>query len=125
MSIPGGNLLGMARRLIRFQTVQHHRFWKNEEDGAGILTPKYYAPAPVQMSVQAVSRTMFESLGLDVQRNYKMFYTEAPLQDLKRDKTPDMLDFGGRRYSVESNTDWTLIDGWLGSVGVDEGPTPP
>lgn len=124
MSVPGGNLLRMAARLIRFETVAHHRFWKNEKVHGGTINPKYYAPAPIKASVQAVSRTMIEMAGLDVQRDYRMVYTQTVLQDVKRAESPDMLDYAGRRYVVESNTDWSNADGWMGSIVVDSGPVP-
>jgi hypothetical protein len=70
-----------------------------------------------------VPRTMYEALGLDLQKDYYTVYTQATLKDLKRDGAGDILDFGGKRFNVESNNDW-WTDGWRGSLCVYIGTTP-
>ena len=121
--IPGANLLGMAARLIRLQPVE----WRRNRgaiqvDGAGLDESNFDPPLTIKASVQAVPRSVIVREGLDLQQNYLMVYTEKPLQDLRRDRTPDLLYFGGRVYNVESNTSWKLMDGWLGAIVIDTGP---
>ena len=82
------------------------------------------APVTIQGSVQPVPRSMYEANGLDFQKDYFSVYTTAPLSDLRRDKAPDMLDWNGRRFNVESKTDWAKQDGWKGALCCDIGPTP-
>lgn len=119
--IPGMNVLAMAHQLIGFQTAQHRKN-RGMVDGAdGINNPNFYPPVPIQGSIQPIPRNMYQQLELDLQRNYVTFYTSVKLSDLKRDKAPDLVDFNGRRYQVESNTDWTNQDHWAGSICVDVG----
>lgn len=126
MKIPGSNLLGMASRLINFDRINRWTWTRNDLDGAGILQPVYTgAPIEIRGSVQPVPRAMYETLGLDLQKNYFNVFTSATLSDLQRDKAPDMLDWNGRRFIVESNTDWKSQDGWRSSICCDIGPTPP
>lgn len=122
MSIPGANLLAMASRLIKFQKIVWERNLSMPIDAAGIDSPTYAPPVPILASVQAVPRSVIVREGLDLEENYLMVYTEKPLQDLRRDKAPDLLTFGGRKYNVESNTNWKIQDGWLGAIVIDTGP---
>lgn len=124
MIVPGSNLLGLARKVIGFQRATLYR-WSSLTEGAdGANTPTYQPPQPITASIQAVPRMMYESLGLDLQRNYITVYTNVPLHDNDRDQCGDLIDYGGRRYLVESNTDWLNQDGWAGSICCDQGPAP-
>lgn len=126
MKVPGSNLLGMASRLVSFDILNHWKFLRNEKSGSGILRPVYAtAPTVIRGSVQPVPRSMYMDLGLDLQKSYFNIYTAVPLSDLRRDKAPDMLDWNGRRFTVESKTDWAKQDGWKGALCCEIGPAPP
>lgn len=102
--------------------------WKNRavvEGGDGINAPTYYPQCEIFVSLQAVPRNIYEMNGLDLQREYVAIYSSVRLQDLRRDKAPDLVDYGGDRYSVESNEDWFNQDGWAGAIAVKVGPIPP
>lgn len=124
MKVPGGNVLRMARRLISFECIWHSRWITNTEDGAGNVTPTYAQRVQIEGSVQPVQRAAYVTLGLDLQKNYVTVYTPTALQDLQQNGACDLLDFNGRRFNVQSNTDWLSQDGWRGSLCVDIGPTP-
>lgn len=118
------NLLKRALVLIPPVTVQWSKWDGTTTNVAGQDVPSYLAAAPIKGSWQAVSRQMYALFGLDLQKDYRMFYTPTPLQDVSRGTATDIIDFGGRRYNVESNTNWQLMNGWQGSLCVDVGPTP-
>lgn len=120
--IPGANLLAMANRLIAFQSIAWQSNQGTTPDGAGLDVSTFAPPATIRASVQPVPRSVMVKEGLDLESSYLMVYTKQPLKDLRRDKTPDLLIFGGRKYNVEANTNWKLQDGWLGSLVVDAGP---
>lgn len=124
MSIPGANVLALAARLIRLQSIGHSRYRGQEKTPAGIVNPSYYPVVQIRASVQPVPRTMYEDLGLDLQKSYLLVYTATPLQDIKRGLPCDQLLFNGRQWNVESNTDWLSQDGWNGSLVVDVGAAP-
>lgn len=121
--IPGSNLLRRASQLIRLQDVSL-RAWVSNTKAIGVDVPTYAAAVTVKASVQAVSRAMYTLFGLDLQKNYIMVYCSTPLRDLDRNGTCDQIDFGGRRYNVQSNTNWMAQDGWRGSICIDTGATP-
>lgn len=123
-TIPGANVLRMARRLIHFEKIKHLRWIGSTDNNAGIVVPVYAMPNDIEASVQPTPRSVYEQLGLDLQKNYFTVYASVPLRDLMRNGNCDMLDYVGRRLNVESNTDWFSADGWRGSLCVDIGPTP-
>lgn len=124
MTIPGANLLGMASRLIKLDAPMLVAFKGEEKSHGGVVSPTYFTPRKIRASMQPVSKSMYEKLGLDLQKDYMMAYTDQVLRDLKRGASPDLLDFGGRRYQVESNTNWQNSDGWQGSLVCDIGAVP-
>jgi hypothetical protein len=125
MSLLSSNLLNAAARLIPLQPIVWTA-WSGTTapNDIGVLVPAYSAPVTLNASVQPVPRTLYEDLGLDFQKNYRMIYCSQSFQDLERASTPDFIDYGGRRYNVLSNTDWQSANGWQGSVCIDVGPTP-
>lgn len=122
--IPGANLLNMAARLVRLDKPQHVRYKGETKDAAGIVTPEYYSPVTITASMQPVPRDLVEKMALDLNKSYMMAYTSIDLRDLKRGAPCDMLNFAGRVWNVESNTDWKSQDGWRGSLVCDIGPVP-
>lgn len=115
MRIPGSNLLKMASRLIRFEVIQWAQWLSNTNGPDGTQTPAYAARVNINASVQPVPNSMYETLGLDLSKNYFLVYVSQKLHDLRRDGAPDLLYFHGKQWNVESNTDW-LVDGWRASV---------
>jgi E217 collar protein gp28 len=119
----GQSLLKMAQRLIPPEQVELSKWLSNSPLTTGVKKPVFADPVCIAANVQAVPRTMYETLALDFQKDYVILYTSTPLRDLERNDGCDRIDYGGRRYTVESNTDWTNQDGWLGSICVDVGPS--
>lgn len=123
MGLLGGNLLNRASRLIPKATVSYGRWLSNSKNTVGVIVPLYAAVQSRFVQVQPIARTMYEALGLDLQRNYIAVFADFPLRDLKRNGSCDTIDYCGRRYNVESNTDWFGQDGWVASICVDVGAT--
>ena len=114
----------MAQQLIPPETVSWSAWQSNTKLSTGVIKPVYADPVDIKANVQAVPRSMYETFALDLQKNYVTVYTLQTLRDLERNEACDRIDYGGRRYDVQSNTDWTNQDGWQGAICVDVGPTP-
>lgn len=114
----------MAQRLIRPQTASYSAWVSNTKLGTGVIKPVYADPVDIRANVEAVPRNMYEQFSLDFQKNYVVVYSLTPIRDLERDDACDIIDYGGTRYNVESNTDWQNQDGWQGTICVEVGPTP-
>lgn len=116
MNLP--NLLNRALRLIPKQTVQWTQF-QGVTTGANLLEVATFAtPVPVVGSFQPVPRSMFEQLGLELNKDYAQFYTSTAFADLTRDTAGDQFAFGGDTYQVMSNTEWNSVNGWGSSMAV-------
>lgn len=114
----GSNLLNMALRVITPQTVQYSRFVSRETLANFQLVDTFADAVPVSGSFQPVPRASYQAMGLDFNKSYCKFYVSEAFQDIQRDKTGDKFVFGGATYQALSNTDWTNVDGWLGSLAV-------
>lgn len=130
MSVPGCNVLGMALTLIKPQSVRWYRFAANTLDAAGIRVPTYNDGGDISGSWQSVPRQLFEKLGLNFEKSYRVFYTAADILDIRRAVAPDLINAFGRQYSAEYSTPWVNQDGWNEVVLVDVGaaavpPAPP
>ncbi|WP_420844697.1 phage collar protein [Limnobaculum eriocheiris] len=112
MLVPGGNLLKSARRVIRFQTVNHYAFAGTLTNEAGLKVTQYSSPAPMKGSFQPVPRALYEQLGLNLQKSYWNFYVPGEVLDIDRDVSGDQIEFNNVRYQCQSITEWGVIDGW-------------
>jgi hypothetical protein len=121
MTVPGSNLLTRAARLIRLQSVSYRQYLSRSTNAAGFDVSTYAAPVAIKGSVQPVPRSMYERLGLDFQKNYVTLYTVTGVLDIARGAGSDQIDWNGRRFQIESETDWHAIDGWTGALCVDVG----
>ena len=122
MGIPGQNILNMALQIISKQTVQYYQFLSRSLNAVGQDVAIYANVVNLVGSWQPVPRQLYDQYGLDLQKDYFVFYTSNNVLDITRDISGDQLGYSGRRYQVESNTDWYQLDGWKGILCVDLGP---
>lgn len=119
--IPGSNLLNRAFGLIAQQRVNWFRATGSTLNSMGYSIPSYMEPVDVRGSFQPIPRRLYQTYGLEMQKNYANFYTSNDVQDIERDKTGDVLEYNGRRWQVLSESDWFPMDGWTGVLVVDIG----
>jgi len=116
--IPGSNLLNMAMTVIAKQTITYYKMTDRLLNNIG-QNVTVYAPAVfITGSFQPVPRSLYEALGLDLQKSYFTFYTSNNVQDVARNVSGDQIAFQGKRYQCESNNDWFGEDGWKGILCV-------
>lgn len=114
MSVPGCNLLNMALTLIAEQTIQYYAFVNRSLNAVGQEISVYAEPITLKGSFQPLSRALYQTFGLDLQRSYYSFYVSKNVMDLERDISPDLIVFNGLVLQCESNNDWYSQDGWKG-----------
>jgi hypothetical protein len=126
MRVPGSNILSLAMTVVGTEkpVLNSVKLPLPAPDASGLVTPLYHHGIKIKAAVEPVPREVYEKLGLDLQKNYVYCYTSAKLQDLQRNTACDMIDYGGRRYNVQSNEPWNGQDGWQAGLCVDIGPTP-
>jgi len=113
MTTPGSNLLRQALTVIKPQPVTWYKAAGRTLNNIGQDVPYYEGAQSILGSFQPVPRNLYQTLGLDLQKEYFDFFAYYPLEDVKRDFSSDLLVFHGRWYQCESADAWFGIDGWL------------
>lgn len=115
MAIPGANILNMALRIIAAQGIVYYAPISRVLNEIGQYVTTYAAPISLPGSFQPVDRQIMQTLGLDMQKSYYIFYTSYDLQDVERDMSPGLL-VGLRNdvLQIETDNDWFKQDKWKG-----------
>lgn len=122
--IPGGNLLNLALSVIAPSSLRFYAFASRVSNALGVFETTYAPPVQIWGSVQAVPRTLYHDLGLDLQKDYAMLYAARELHDIGRGTAGDRVDWNGSTWQLISESDWFAIDGWVGVMMVRVGPAP-
>lgn len=124
MLVPGANLAKLAFKVIARATVDYYKFTSRTLNSVGLYVSVYDTATPIRGSWQPVPRNLYEQLGLDLNKNYAMFYTTTDVRDVNRDVAGDKIHYQGRIWQVLSANDWIGQDGWTGVLSIDVGPIP-
>ena len=117
---PGDNLLLDALDVIAPQLVQYMRYTGSTTTGAGREVPQFAATVPVPVgSLQAVDKARYQLLGLDLQKNYVMWFVPANVVGTQRNSQGDRISYGGKLYQLESTVTWFAQDGWMKATCVE------
>jgi hypothetical protein len=122
--IPGANLLAMALSIMEPAAVLFYPFISRNVNAIGLEVSTYGEPVTLEGSVQAMPRSEYEQLGLDLAREYITFYAQANMQNSGRDRENDYLAWDGFRWDIVNVTAWHGIDGWSSVLAVKVGPLP-
>lgn len=117
------NLLNQAFKLIPQQDFQYCKWESKTVNEQGIMINSYATPVAYKGSIQAVEQALYEKLGLDWEKQYRMVYASVFMHgvDVSSDQnTPDRLLFEGKRWKVIRNTPWYSADGWCGVLVVED-----
>lgn len=112
MMVPGSNLLKIAQKLIRFQSVDYYKATGRTMNAARQWVPTYGAATQLQASVQAVSRKTYAQLGLNLNAYYVNIFASLDLIDLARDSSGDKFIYNGDEYKMAQGENWHAQDGW-------------
>lgn len=115
------NLLKRALRALPKQSVEWFKFEEDRVDDAGYSMPSYISKGIVIGSFQPMEEKDALQAGLSVSKQYALFYTNASIENVERDTSPDYVIYGGKRYDVIGVRDWHLEDGWKAVTLVEVG----
>lgn len=129
MIVPGSNLLRLASRLIKFQTVKYYPFASRQLNAARQWVPTFGEPFDLSASVQAVPRNSYADMGLNFNGQYVKIFASLDIIDLKRDSSGDRFVWQGNWYQLEAGKGWFAQDGWASALGTlvkenSQGPDP-
>ena len=106
------NVLGAAQSVIGKQTITLYRFSGRVINAAGLYESGYEDPVQVECSVQPVSRSMYEKMGLNFEKSYISILAIADIKDVGRDRSGDQIVFNGNKYEAIGKTPWNAPAGW-------------
>lgn len=118
MNVPGVNVLGLALAVISPQGFHLFPFVGNVRQPTGVDLPTYGSAKPSQGSIQPVPRRNYETLGLDMAKEYVTLFTPVPVRAIERDGAGDVFVYGGKYYHAQDRTNWLQQDGWNEVLGV-------
>lgn len=114
-NIPGVNVLATALSVLGTQRIFLYEYLQSEINDVGVQLSEYAPPVVLNGSVQPISRVMVQKLGLDLNGEHIIFYTDgANVKDISRGGSGDLLEYNDKHYKViETPADWKSLDDWL------------
>lgn len=119
MSFPGSNILQMALSVIASQQIVYLAYVSRSVNSIGLYEDVYASPVTVFGSIQPVPRTLMQTLGLDLQKQYVNIFVPQDVVDIARDITSDKFQFSGKTYKGISLTAWHSVDGWSEILAIE------
>lgn len=120
MSLLRNNLLKRALKLIPKENYLYYQYLGEETNAFGIKIPTYADPVPINYgSVQSPENSLYQQLGLDLDKNYKIFYGAMEFKGNELQPQPDRFLYDGKIFETVKNTNWFNYDGWCGVLAVE------
>lgn len=119
MTLLRKNLLKKALRLIPPEKFEYLKFEGQAVNDFGIEIPQYASPISLKGSVQSPENSLYQQMGLDLDKNYKIFYAVQSIKGNEAEPQPDRFIYDNRTYEVVKNSDWFNYDGWCGVLAVE------
>lgn len=119
MSLLRSNLLNKALKLIPPEQYQYLQFISQEPNEMGIMTATYKDPEIILGSVQSPENSLYQQMGLDLDKNYKIFYGAISIKGNEENPQPDRFIYDGKTYETVKNSDWFIYDRWCGVLAVE------
>ena len=112
MGIPGGNLLNLAMSAIAKQQLQYFAYTGRTVATNGDYVPAYADAVNVSGSLQPIKRSLYDQLGLDLQKGYYNIFVPQCVVDVRRATAGDQFGYNNKTFQVLSNEPWSDLDGW-------------
>jgi hypothetical protein len=119
MSLLRNNLLNKALNLIPPESYLYYEFLGDTVNELGIKAPTYAAPKTIRGSVQSPENSLYQQLGLSLDKNYKIFYGAISIKGNETQPQPDRFLYDGKLFEVVKNTNWFNYDGWSGVLAIE------
>lgn len=88
-------------------------------DDMGRDVPEFEEPRTLLGCIQPVSNKMYEQLGLDLDKNYKIVFSSALMKSLAENIQPDRIIYQGLTYELVENKNWYETNGWTKAIMVE------
>lgn len=122
MSLLRSNLLKKALKLIPGESYQFLKYQGETINNLGIAVPSYAEAvtiSPAHGMAQSPENSLYNQLGLSLDKNYKIFYGAVSIFGNEAQPQPDRFIYDGKVFETVRNTDWFNYDGWCGVLAVE------
>lgn len=111
------NLLNIALSVLPKTKAKWYQFDKLEVDSRGREKVTYKEPINIIGSFQAMDIKTVQEMGLDINKDYKAFYTSNNVKQVQRQTSPDYLEILEDKYDVlDVPNNWFKINSWNGFI---------
>ena len=105
--------------MIPGESFEYLKYEGETVNALGVKVPTYADAVPVTGSVQSPENSIYEQLGLSLEKNYKIFYASKDIKSNETQPQPDRFIYDNRTFETVRNTNWFLYDGWAGVLAVE------
>ncbi len=112
------NLHGYAKQIIPQRRFAYRAYAGMTEGSNGIDTPKYSAQKIGYGSIQPVPKKVYQSLGLNSEKEYLHIVTDACITGYG--DIGDKVIFCNKEYRVMDCEDWRTVSDWAGVMCIHE-----
>lgn len=106
------NLLAATQSVIGRQKYQLKKWLGKTTNAAGFEIDEYAEPVDRSGSVQPVSRSKYEHMGLDFSKLYIKIFDVQLIDVLNRTENADQIIWQGGIYKAMPNMDWSKSGTW-------------
>ena len=111
-----GNLYNIASNAIGGaigkEVIFYKKFLGNISNDVGMLVPTYEDPVQISGSFQVVSSSLYAQRGLDINKHYRILYTNTEITEIDNNTSSDRILYGDDTYQVLDKDDWYRYNGW-------------
>lgn len=117
------NLLPIAMRTTAIlncnQEFLFYKWIETAPDAMGRDVPRFDEPICYVGSIQPVSNKLYEQLGLDITKNYKILFCPELIQSLAEQIQPDRIFYQNKVFEIVDNKNWHETNGWIKALIVE------
>ena len=113
------NLLQRALSLIPGESYTYYKYMGETVNTMGIAVPSFADGKTITGSVQSPDNSLYQQMGLSLDKNYKIFYGSEDIKGNALQPQPDRFKYDGAMYEVVRNANWFNYDGWCGVLAVE------
>lgn len=113
------NLLQRALKLIPGESYTYYQYQGETIDAMGRKIPSYAEGKTIIGSVQSPENSLYQQMGLSLEKNYKIFYGSDDIKGNALQPQPDKFEYNGATFEVVKNANWFIYDGWCGVLAVE------
>ena len=117
-----GNLYKIASSAIGGalgkEVIFYKKFIGNVTGKGFVVVPSYEDPIQINGSFQVVSSSLYAQRGLDINKHYRILYTDTEITEIDTNTSSDRILYGDDTYQVLDKEDWYRYNGWSGVLCV-------